>query len=116
VRTDLSRVDFEDCRLALSSFAGATGRDFLKFETCNLHSTDLDFMECDAGTPEFKDCNMWGVRVALGCQVFNGKLDLRTAQQFAAMINRMHPDERLEGFADKQVLVVERLMGGRDGE
>lgn len=115
-RADIISTKFVDCRMAYSSFLGATGRKHLSFTSCNLHGADLDVLECDRGLPEFYDSNLWGVKVAIGCQVFNGHFDLKTAQRFTAMINRMHPDSRLASFAGEQAEVVERLMGGTDVE
>ena len=112
--SDLKDVAFHTDRLAYASFQGSTTRGSVSFSDCNFHGADLDFLECDKGTPQFDGCNLWGARMAMGCAFWGGSVDLVTAQRFAAMLCRMHQHPALAEFAGDQVAVVARLMGGDD--
>lgn len=108
----LKGVRFLNCRLPYSSFAGATLQD-CTFVGCNLHGADLDFIE---GTSvEYRDCNLWSAKQALGCAFWNSGFDAKTCNRFAAMLARVHPEPAAKAAlitlaGDNTYRAVDRLM------
>lgn len=108
----LRNVKFVDCRMPLVNFSGATLRMACQFIECNLYGSDLDFIE--AGGQEFRDCNLWGAKMANNCQFWNSKIDEKTCRMFIAMIARIYPGAEKEALvllAGKEYTLVDRLMG-----
>ena len=106
---------FDGCRMAYGDtmFLDATAKGQMNFSACNLHGSNLDFREVEAGTMHFADCNFWGARVSFGCAFWNSRFDHRAIQQFVALIARASGDHRLREFASDQYAVVCRAMDGR---
>ena len=112
----LRKAVFTDCRLAYSSFAGATFHD-VRFIRCNLHGCSLDMAE--ANDVSYLGSNLWSAVVPLGCAFFNSSFDADTANRFAAMLARVHPNESakaaLIGMAGETTYrAVCRLMQATD--
>lgn len=108
----LKGVRFVRCRLSYSSFAGSTLQD-CAFIECNLHGADLDLIEGTA--VEYRDCNLWSAKQALGCAFWNGKFDAKSCNRFAAMLARVHPDPAAKAAlitlaGDNTYRAVDRLM------
>jgi len=112
----LRNVQFVGCRLAYSIFAGATLRAVM-FQNCNLHGADLDFIEAHEAI--FRGSVLWGVKVGLSCPFFNASFDERSADYFAAILARVHPNKekrrKMEEVAGTTAVgAVNRLMRSRD--
>lgn len=111
----LKNVVFRNCRLAYSSFVGAS-LDNVVFEQCNMHGCSLDLAE--ANNVSYVGSNLWSAIVPLGCAFWNSTFDVETANRFAAMLARVHPDAdakaTLVGIAgDATYNAVCRVMGQR---
>ena len=108
----LRNVVFRDCRLAYSSFVNAT-LDGVVFERCNLRGADLDMAESTG--VGYLDCNLWSAKTAFGCAFWESTFSLETCNRFAAMLARIHPDQKsrdaLVGIAGERTYrAVCRLM------
>jgi len=106
---------FSECRMAYGEtmFQDATVKGRLEFSDCNLHGSSLDFREVEPGSLKVMGCNLWSVKISLGCAFWNGLFDDREIRQFVALIARVSQDDRLKEIAGEQYGVVSRAMDGR---
>ena len=112
----LRNVVFTDCRLAYASFTGATF-DNVRFVRCNLHGCALDMAA--ANDVSYLGSNLWSAVVPFGCAFWNSSFDSETANRFAAMLARVHPDDAakaalMEIAGDSTYRAVCRVMAPPD--
>lgn len=108
----IEATDFDRCRLSYSRFDEATIRDVTFWKT-NLHGADLRYTECHRAN--YNDSVLWGAGVSMGCQFFNAVFDERSANLFAAIVGKIHPNlataERIKELAGADAnKAIERLM------
>lgn len=110
----LRLVVFVDCRMAYSTmlFQDATVKEAVLIDGCNLHGSNLDFREVEAGALSFRDCNLWSAKMSMGCAIWGGNFDERLVKQFLALVGRVSRDPRVIELAGEQFAIVNRAMDG----
>lgn len=105
---------FKDSRMAYGEtmFQDATMKGRIRFEGCNLHGSNLDFREVAPKSLSFERCNLWGIKVSMGCAFWDATFDDRNIRQFLALVGRAAENPAIADLAGDQYAVVCRAMDG----
>lgn len=108
---------FLKCRMAYGEtlFQDATVKVELVLEDCNFHGSNMDFREVQPKALQFRNCNLWGAKMSMGCAFWAGSFDKRMVRQFLALVARASQDSLIAELAGDQYAVVCRAMDGRKG-